>query len=43
MLKPEEFQELTDWGLGLTDIMGGGGPDPAAIFNKLDVTATANQ
>ena len=30
-------------GLGLTDIMGGGGPDPAAIFNKLDVTATANQ
>ncbi|SDR47175.1 hypothetical protein SAMN05444161_4313 [Rhizobiales bacterium GAS191] len=30
-------------GLGLTDVVGGGGPDPAAIFNKLDVTATANQ
>jgi hypothetical protein len=30
-------------GLGLTDVMGSGAPDPAAIFNKLDVTATANQ
>ncbi|MFI5014752.1 MAG: hypothetical protein ACHQAY_20645 [Hyphomicrobiales bacterium] len=30
-------------GLGLTDVVGGGGPNPAAIFDKLDVTATANQ
>jgi hypothetical protein len=30
-------------GLGLTDIMGGGSPDPSAIFGKLDVTASANQ
>jgi hypothetical protein len=30
-------------GLGLTDIMGGGGPSPATILDKLDVTATTNQ
>ena len=30
-------------GLGITDVMAGGSPDPATIFNKLDVTATANQ
>ena len=29
-------------GLGLTDLMGGNGPDPVAIFEKLDVTASAN-
>jgi len=30
-------------GLGLTDVMSGGTPNPADIFGKLDVTATANQ
>jgi hypothetical protein len=30
-------------GLGVTDVMGDGSPNPAAIFEKLDVTASANQ
>jgi hypothetical protein len=30
-------------GLGITDLMAGGGVSPAAILNKLDVTASANQ
>jgi hypothetical protein len=30
-------------GLGLTDVMGGSGPDPKVVFEKLDVTASANQ
>ena len=30
-------------GLGITDVMSGGGPNPAAILDKLDVKATANQ
>ena len=30
-------------GLGITDLMSGGGPNPAAILDKLDVKATANQ
>jgi hypothetical protein len=30
-------------GLGLTDVMAGGSPNPAAIFEKLDVTASAGQ
>ncbi len=30
-------------GLGITDLMAGGGPNPAAILDKLDVKASANQ
>jgi hypothetical protein len=29
-------------GLGITDLMAGGSPNPAEIFGKLDVTASAN-
>jgi hypothetical protein len=30
-------------GLGITDVISGGGPNPTAIFEKLDVKAVANQ
>ena len=46
IVKPMTFKitvKAKGLGLGVSDVVSGGMPNPAAIFGKLDVTASANE